>query len=93
MERPEWTAGIVVDNREIDKIREEIYRDAPLPFSGSISVQFPRTKTAGGCDTEIKQGTAAEGNSLVEESPFAERRPSAEESSLVSTSGYSVDFQ
>ena len=63
MERSGLTASIVVDNTGKEKNKgEEVYRDTPLPFAGSISGQFPRKERAARCNAEAKQGAEAEGS-------------------------------
>lgn len=63
MERSGLTASIVVDNTGKEKNKgEEVYRDTPLPFAGSISEQFPRKERAARCNAEAKQGAEAEGS-------------------------------
>ncbi len=63
MERSGLTASIVVDNTGKEKNKgEDVYRDTPLPFAGSISGQFPRKERAARCNAEAKQGAEAEGS-------------------------------
>lgn len=97
MERSELTASIVVDNTGKGKNkREDVYRDTPLPFAGSISGQFPRKERAARCNAEAKQGAEAEGSlsagrGFSAEESHSAGRGSSVEGSLSARRGSSVE--